>query len=80
MISSFQAGKLTPPSSATAAVVIKVEGAMLRIMDQNGAIRVVTPHEVTARRDNKNFAAAMDANGNEMKVGDAMKETAGEVS
>lgn len=67
-------------SSATAAVVIKVEGAMLRIMDQNGAIRVVTPHEVTARRDNKNFAVATDSSGNEMKVGDAMKEVSGEVS
>jgi transcription elongation factor SPT5 len=69
-------------SSATAAVVIKVEGAMLRIMDQNGAVRVVTPHEVTARRDNKNFAVAVaqDSNGNDMKVGDAMKEVGGEVS
>lgn len=50
---------------------------MLRIMDQNGAIRVVTPHEVTARRDNKNFAVAQDSTGNEMKVGDAMKEIGG---
>jgi transcription elongation factor SPT5 len=53
---------------------------MLRIMDQNGAVRVVTPQEVTARRDNKNFAVAQDSNGNEMKIGDAMKEVSGEVS
>jgi transcription elongation factor SPT5 len=49
-------------------------------MDQNGAVRVVTPSEVTARRDNKNFAVAQDSNGNDMKVGDAMKEVGGEVS
>lgn len=33
---------------------------------------------MTARRDNKNFAVATDSQGNEMRVGDAMKEVAGE--
>lgn len=53
---------------------------MLRILDQNGAVRLLTPQQVTPRRENKNFAVASDAQGNDMKVGDAMKETEGEVS
>ena len=31
------------------------------------------------RRDNKDYAVATDSQGNDMKVGDAMKETEGEV-
>ena len=53
---------------------------MLRIIDQNGLVKVVSPQEVTPRRDNKNYAVATDGHGNDMRVGDAMKETAGEVS
>ena len=67
-------------SSSTAAVIVKVEGAMLRIMDQNGLVKVVSPSEVTARRDQKSFALATDSNGHDVKVGDAMKEALGEVS
>ncbi|WRT70749.1 uncharacterized protein IL334_007748 [Kwoniella shivajii] len=64
--------------STTAAVVTKVEGALLRVLDQNGAARSVTPDQVTIRRDNKRFAVATDSQGNDMKVGDNMKETEGE--
>ena len=67
-------------SSTTAAVIIKVEGATLRVLDQNGTTRVVSPQQVTLRRENKNFAVASDSQGNDMRVGDAMKETDGEVS
>ncbi|WWC65232.1 transcription elongation factor SPT5 [Kwoniella dejecticola CBS 10117] len=64
--------------STTAAVVTKVEGSLLRVLDQNGAARSVTPDQVTLRRDNKRFAVATDSQGNDMKVGDNMKETEGE--
>jgi len=67
-------------SSTTAAVIIKVEGATLRILDQNGTSRVVSPQQVTLRRENKNFAVASDSSGNDIRVGDAMKESDGEVS
>ena len=53
---------------------------MLRILDQNGAVRVLGPSQITPRRENKNFAVASDSQGNDMRVGDAMKETEGEVS
>jgi transcription elongation factor SPT5 len=53
---------------------------MLRVLDQNGTVRVVSPQQVTLRRENKNFAVAPDSQGNDMRVGDAMKEVEGEVS
>lgn len=62
----------------TAAVIVKVEGNQLRVLDQNGISRVVKPTEVTLRRDNARYAVATDSAGNDMKVGDAMKEVEGE--
>ena len=52
---------------------------MLRVLDQNGASRVISPSQVQPRRENKAFSVAEDADGHDMKVGDAMKERAGEV-
>jgi transcription elongation factor SPT5 len=59
-------------------VVIKIEGALLRILDQNGISRMVSPNQVTARREAKNYAVGSDSQGNEFRVGDFMKETSGE--
>ena len=58
---------------------MKVEGGVLRVLDQNGAVRVVSPQQVNIRRENKEYAVAADSQGNDMKVGDAMKEVEGEV-
>ena len=66
-------------SSTTAAVIIKVEGGMLRIMDQDGAVRLVRPQQVASRREKKEYVSATDSQQNEMRPGDAMKETQGEV-
>jgi transcription elongation factor SPT5 len=70
---------LLTTSSSTVGVIVKIEGALLRILDQNGGVRVISPSQVTPRRENKNFVTATDAQGNDMKVGDQMKEVEGEV-
>jgi transcription elongation factor SPT5 len=77
-LSRFEVHDLVMLDSTTAAVVTKIEGKNLRIVDQNGLGRVVGTNEVTLRRDNARFAVATDSAGNEMKVGDAMKEVDGE--
>lgn len=59
-------------------MVIKIEGPLLRILDQNGIARMVSPNQVTARRESKNFAVATDSQSHEVRVGDFMKETTGE--
>ena len=61
-------------------MIYKIEGDVLRVLDQNGTVRTVIPQQVTLRRENKEFAVATDSQNNEMRVGDAMKETEGEVS
>jgi transcription elongation factor SPT5 len=58
---------------------MKVEGGTLRVLDQNGAVRIVSPQQVSLRRENKRFAVASDSQGADMRVGDAMKEVDGEV-
>lgn len=73
-------GYLLTTSSSTSGVIVKIEGALLRILDQNGGVRVMSPSQVTPRRENKNFAVATDSQGNDMRVGDQMKEVEGEVS
>lgn len=65
---------------STAAVITKVDGALLRVIDQNGGVRQVSPQQISLRRENKDFAVATDSQGNDMKVGDAMREIDGEVS
>lgn len=77
-LSRFEVHDLVMLDSTTAAVVTKIEGKSLRIVDQNGLGRVVGSNEITLRRDNARFAVATDSAGNEMKVGDAMKEVDGE--
>ncbi|EIW70126.1 hypothetical protein TREMEDRAFT_71529 [Tremella mesenterica DSM 1558] len=64
--------------STTAAVIFKIDGNVLRVLDQNGTVRTVSPQQVALRRDNKQYAVATDAQGNEMRVGNLMKETEGE--
>jgi transcription elongation factor SPT5 len=39
---------------------------------------MVSPNQVTARRESKNYAVGSDSQGNEFRVGDFMKESAGE--
>ena len=48
------------------------------MLDQNGEVRLVQPHQISMRRDS-NRAIATDAEGYELRVGDNMKENDGEV-
>ena len=60
-------------------MIFKINGGKLRVLDQNGTMRSVFTQQVTMRRENKNFAVASDSQGNDVRVGDAMKEMDGEV-
>ncbi|KAK4688473.1 transcription elongation factor SPT5, partial [Tremellales sp. Uapishka_1] len=74
----FDLHDLVMLDSATAAVIIKLEGSSLRVLDQNGTVRLVSGQQVTLRRENAKFAVAADSMGQDMKVGDAMKEVDGD--
>lgn len=74
----FDLRDLVMLDSTTAAVIVKIEGRSLRVLDQNGIARTVSSNEVSLRRDNARYAVATDSAGQDMKVGDAMKEVDGE--
>ena len=65
-------------SNQTVGVIFKTERDSFRVLDQNGEVRLVQPHQISMRRDS-NRAIATDAEGYELRVGDNMKENDGEV-
>ena len=67
-----------PVSSQTVGVIFKTERDSFRVLDQNGQVRVVQPHQIVMRRDS-NRAVATDSDGHELRVGDNVKEVEGEV-
>lgn len=62
----------------TVGVIFKTERDSFRVLDQNGQVRLVQPHQISMRRDS-NRAIASDSEGHELRVGDNVKETDGEV-
>ena len=69
---------LIPHSQQTVGVIFKTERDSFRVLDQNGQVRLVQPHQITMRRDS-NRAIAMDSEGHELRIGDNVKEIDGEV-
>lgn len=66
-------------SLQTVGVIFKTERDSFRVLDQNGQVRLVQPHQISMRRDS-NRAIATDSEGHELRVNDNMKEVDGEVS
>ena len=60
-------------------MIFKTERDSFRVLDQNGQVRLVKPHQITMRRDNQK-AIAVDHLGHELRIKDNVKEVDGEVS
>lgn len=75
--SKYELHDLVQLDSATVACVIKVEKASLRILDQNGDVRNIIPSQISDKVLRRN-AVATDRNGSEIRIGDTVKEIAGE--
>ncbi len=67
-----------PYSAQTVGVIFKTERDSFRVLDQNGQVRLVQPHQISMRRDS-NRAVATDHDGHEIRINDNMKESEGEV-
>ncbi|KAF8536541.1 early transcription elongation factor of RNA pol II, NGN section-domain-containing protein [Trichophaea hybrida] len=61
---------------STVACVIKIDKASLRVLEQNGDARTVISSQVVEKIHRRN-AVATDRNGSEIRVGDTVKEIAG---
>ena len=65
-------------SMQTVGVIFKTERDSFRVLDQNGQVRLVKPHQISMRKDSRR-AIATDSEGHELRVGDNVKEIDGEV-
>lgn len=74
----FNESTLTIHSAQTVGVIFKTERDSFRVLDQNGQVRLVQPHQISMRRDS-NRAVATDRDGHEIRINDNMKESEGEV-
>ena len=66
-------------SAQTVGVIFKTERDSFRVLDQNGQVRLVQPHQISMRRDSSR-AIATDSEGHELRINDNVKEVDGEVS
>ncbi|KAK9768889.1 transcription elongation factor spt5 [Basidiobolus ranarum] len=62
----------------TVGVITKIDRDTCRILDQNGNVRNIQPHQISASRDSRR-AVAVDSQGNNIRVGDQVKEIDGEM-
>lgn len=66
-------------SPATVACVVKSDRESMRVLDQNASIRTILPSQVTNKIEARRAAVATDRNGSEIRVGDSIRETSGEI-
>lgn len=59
-------------------MIFKTERDSFRVLDQNGQVRLVKPHQISMRRDTHR-AIATDGEGHELRINDNVKEIDGEV-
>ncbi|KAH9077820.1 transcription elongation factor Spt5 [Lactarius deliciosus] len=77
IVGNYELHDLVQLDNQTVGVIFKTERDSFRVLDQNGEVRLVQPHQISMRRDS-NRAIATDAEGYELRAGDNMKENDGE--
>ncbi|RKP33151.1 hypothetical protein BJ085DRAFT_10414, partial [Dimargaris cristalligena] len=75
--SQFELYELVTVDENVSAVVIKIEGDNLQIIDQNGTVRMARASQISRRKTNQN-AAATDSRDSIFRVGDQVREVRGE--
>ncbi|KAF5365197.1 hypothetical protein D9758_005324 [Tetrapyrgos nigripes] len=77
VVGDYELHDLVQLDLQTVGVIFKTERDSFRVLDQNGQVRLVQPHQISMRRDS-NRAIATDSEGHELRVNDNMKEVDGE--
>lgn len=65
-------------SMQTVCVIFKMERDSFRVLDQNGQVCLVQPHQTSVWRDSHR-AIATDSEGHELRINDNIKDIDGEV-
>ncbi|KAJ2933337.1 hypothetical protein H1R20_g3768, partial [Candolleomyces eurysporus] len=76
-VGNYELHDLVQLDAQTVGVIFKTERDSFRVLDQNGQVRLVQPHQISMRRDS-NRAIANDHDGHEIRISDNMKEFDGE--
>ncbi|EIW79602.1 transcription elongation factor Spt5 [Coniophora puteana RWD-64-598 SS2] len=77
IVGNYELHDLVQLDMQTVGVIFKTERDSFRVLDQNGQVRLVQPHQISMRRDSTR-AIATDSEGHEIRVNDNMKEVDGE--
>ncbi|KAJ6593750.1 hypothetical protein B0H19DRAFT_1091862 [Mycena capillaripes] len=77
IVGNYELHDLVQLDPQTVGVIFKTERDSFRVLDQNGQVRLVQPHQISMRRDSHR-AVATDSAGHELRINDNMKETEGE--
>ncbi|CAL1710127.1 unnamed protein product [Somion occarium] len=77
VVGNFELHDLVQLDLQTVGVIYKTERDSFRVLDQNGQVRLVKPHQISMRRDSHR-AIATDSEGHELRAGDNVKEIDGE--
>ncbi|KAG8216091.1 hypothetical protein J3R82DRAFT_8092 [Butyriboletus roseoflavus] len=77
VVGNYELHDLVQLDLQTVGVIYKTERDSFRVLDQNGQVRLVQPHQISMRRDS-NRAIATDSEGHELRVNDNVREVDGE--
>ncbi|KAF9460432.1 hypothetical protein BDZ94DRAFT_933662 [Collybia nuda] len=77
IIGNYELHDLVQLDAQTVGVIYKTERDSFRVLDQNGQVRLVQPHQISMRRDSVR-AIATDSEGHELRINDNVKEIDGE--
>ncbi|KAI0062514.1 transcription elongation factor Spt5 [Artomyces pyxidatus] len=77
IVGNYELHDLVQLDHQTVGVIFKTERDSFRVLDQNGQVRLVQPHQISMRRDS-NKAIATDAENHELRINDNVKENDGE--
>ncbi|KAI6126791.1 hypothetical protein F5141DRAFT_1083369 [Pisolithus sp. B1] len=78
IVGNYELHDLVQLDLQTVGVIFKTERDSFRVLDQNGQVRLVQPHQISMRRDSLR-AIATDSEGHELRVNDNVREIEGEV-
>ena len=73
VIGGYELHDLVQLDAQTAGVIFKIEPETFKVLDQNGHVVTVKPHQISMRRDTAR-SVALDYNGHEVHAGDMVKE------
>ncbi|KAG6337015.1 hypothetical protein ID866_2075 [Astraeus odoratus] len=77
IVGNYELHDLVQLDLQTVGVIFKTERDSFRVLDQNGQVRLVQPHQISMRRDSSR-AIATDSEGHELRVNDNVREIEGE--